>query len=212
MLRFLISPFVEAGELKHISTSRNEWLNLIRHHIGENYGPSLTRTERQALGSMKYSPEVELPVSLWARVWDRPSLVARISTCRFLDVRTKVQILTFLRKKSSTRFSDLFHWYIRDLYHTTKISTVDRAEGRDVSAAVKKYLDESGVDITMEDFTFKRTTTGFNVYRGPRILAYSDDFNIYYLDDQPNILKMLVSNKFAFECCLGLYNHLISVY
>lgn len=161
--------------------------------------------------SMKHSPEVELPVSLWARVWEGPSLTSKIAACRFLDVRTKAQLVTFVRNKRSPKFSDLFHWYIREFHHTNKIKTVTRADGRVVSAAVIDHLDESGADIFMDGFTFKRTSTGFNVYRGSRILAYSDDYIVYYLSDQPTTLKTLVSNKFVFECCLGVYNHLIEV-
>lgn len=205
----LISPYVEPGALSSMSSSLEEYLTLVRHHINENYGNSLTRREKEALGSMKCDPVAELPVSLWARVWDREGLTRRIKCCRFLDVRTKVQLLMFLRNKTSKRFSDLYQWFMHEIYHGRHVVCVTPKNY--AVRAVVGHLDDTGGDMVVERYLFKRTTWGFNVYCGPRIVAFGEDDQVHYLDHSRDILKSLVSNKFVFETCIGVYNHLIEV-
>lgn len=209
MQRLLVAPFLEPEQLVHISVSHEEWLMLIRHHINEIYGPSLSRAERNALQSMKHSPEIELPVSLWSRVWDRERLIKAIQYSHFIDVRTKAQLFVFLRCKRICKFRNLFDWFIREIYQS-RPKTVQ--SGSLVCTVVDHLNSRCGKDIEMDGFVFKRTTWGFNVYKGARILAYSHGDCISYLENtcSPSLCD-LISNKFVFECCLGVYNHLIEV-
>jgi hypothetical protein len=209
MQRLLVAPFVEPELLRHLAQNSQEWLMMIRHHINEIYGPSLTRAERNALGAMKHSPEIELPVSLWSRVWDRERLSKAIQYSHFIDVRTKAQLFIFLRGRRTSKFRNLFDWFIREIYQSRPRTVQSRSL---IYAAIDHLDGRQGKDIEMDGFVFKRTAWGFNVYKGSRILAYSHGDCIFYLENlnSPS-LRSLISDKFVFECCLGVYNHLIEV-
>lgn len=207
MIPLLIAPFVEPDELRSLAQNTSDYVALVRRHIIENYGHSLTRTERNSLDAMRCSPEVELPVSLWARVWARKDLQNRIVHSRFLDARTKSQLLVFLRGRGTTKFSNLYQWYIREIYHGRSIKRC-RPECYAVRNVIG-HLDDTGRDLEIDRFVFKRTAWGFNVYDGPRILAYGEDDEVFMLGDPASdLLPMLVRDKFVFDV---LYNQLIDV-
>lgn len=210
MIPLLIAPFVEPEKLRSLAQNSSEHVALVRRHILENHGHTLTRTERTSLDAMRCSPEVELPVSLWARVWGREDLKKRIVHSRFLDVRTKSQLLLFLRGGGKTKFNNLYQWYIREIYHGRSIRRF-----RPKCYAVRNvicHLDDTKRDLEVDRFVFKRTAWGFNVYEGPRILAYGEDDEVFMIGNpMSDLLPLLVSDKFVFDTCLGVYNQLIDV-
>jgi hypothetical protein len=189
----LVSPYLTLDELTKISKSDEEYIELVRYHIFENYGPSLTRRESAALRAMRFSPAVELPSTLYCRIWDTPRLTQEITECRFLDVRTKVHLLIHIRDKKSTKHRDLYEWYMRSI-HTGTCVRSQRCPAA-VSAVAEVV---AGGDLTMCRYTFKPTSWGFNVYRGGRILAHADveTGEVQYVDRN---VRDLVCDKFVFQ-------------
>lgn len=169
MIDLLVSPYLTIRDIFKISSTNAQFILLIRHHILELF--ELTPAERTAVLNMTHSPRKELPPSLYLRVFARDKLIDNIKNCEFIDVRTKIQLMLVIENQLQNHLA-LYMWFLQELYN--KSVQIKYNKHQLIDHVIEVLDGNHKGHMHVDGHIFLRTSQGFRVYNGYRIVAIAN--------------------------------------
>ena len=191
-----ISTFLSPREIEYLSRSlylpMSQQVEILKHSCLQTL--QLSENEKQCILRIKKLPPIDLPTSLFLKIYKPKVLSRMIQNNDLLDPRTKVQL-------SLNQKGPLFDWFLRTFIENKPfLCKCDRI--KDIYLIVNR---EPHRQLVLGNFLFMCIgNNGIRCYKlsNNMVVAFAIGDTIYYLEDQ--ILSLFHSN-FVFKTSYSIY-------